>query len=449
METAYNEWDFYPLHLKPNEINNPLTILSDFLADDSLTGHLERLKEWRDYVLKEDFYKDIKGSPAGLLYFYKLNIRLVEAVHLLKEITANDYHLELADFFVSYNLPQYREQLFGWLEHGLSSHGAREFIETIDLIAVYENLEKLYATIWDIFIRSKELTGSQLKSTPLQRYPDTQLQSNPLSLYQLNDVIPSIYEELLAKVTSTIKHKLPTVQAVIYLGAPPDLADKIYLLVFTSNNEQRHAQSLASMIEESCRNFAKIVALVHYASVLLKGIENNNPFYNHALSCPVIYLSGDLLLPPYKPLKNSLSNDAKSFKWQRWYNQGKDFLSGADYYLKNNAYGAALFSLHQCTECLLTAIIRAVSSYSINNHNISRLLMLTVMFTDELIKVFDLSDEFIANRFEQLKHAYINVSYKDTFEPDPKVVDTLYQDIKELVIKVEQVYEKHLLINYL
>ena len=59
METAYNEWDFYPLHLKPNEINNPLTILSDFLADDSLTGHLERLKEWRDYVLKEDFYKDM------------------------------------------------------------------------------------------------------------------------------------------------------------------------------------------------------------------------------------------------------------------------------------------------------------------------------------------------------------------------------------------------------
>ena len=50
METAFNEWDFYPLHLKPKEINDPLLILHDFFADDSLAGHLERLKEWRDYV---------------------------------------------------------------------------------------------------------------------------------------------------------------------------------------------------------------------------------------------------------------------------------------------------------------------------------------------------------------------------------------------------------------
>jgi len=436
MVTAYNEWDFYPLHLNPNEIKDPLLIINDFFAEDSLFGHLERLKEWRDYVLKEDYYRDMKGSPAGLLYFYKLNIRLVEAVHLLNDIKDVPNHLELVNFFAPYNLPQYREQLFEWLEHGLSSYAAREFIETVDLITVYENLEKLYSAVWEIFSKSKEVSAPQL-------------QSNQLSLYQLNKVIPVIYESLLAKITSTIKHKLPSVQAVIYLGTPPDLVNKIYLLIFTANEEQRHAQSLAGMIEESCRDFAEIVALVHYASVLFNGVNNNNPFYKHALSCPVIYLSGDLLLPAYKSSYNKLSNEVALFRWQRWYGQGTDFLSGADYYIKNNAYGAALFSLHQSAECLLTAIIRAVLGYTINNHNLSRLLMLTGMFTNELINVFDMKDEMVNERFNQLKNAYINVSYKDTFEPDIKVVDMLYQDIKILVIKVEQVYEKHLLINSL
>lgn len=449
METACNEWDFCPLHLKPNEISNPLLILDDFFADDSLSGHLERLKQWRDHVLKDDYYRDMKGSPAGLFYFYMLNIRLIEAAHLLKEKTVNEYYSELTEFFATYNLPQYREQLYEWLEHGLSSHGAKEFIETADLIAVYENLGKLYSTVWEIYRNAKEIRGSQLQVIQTQRYRDTQLQSSQLSLYQLNNVIPSIYEGLLARVTSTIKHKLPSVQTVIYLGTPPDLADKIYLLIFTSNDEPRQAQSLASMIEESCREFARVVALVHYASVFFKGIENNNPFYNHALSCPVIYLSGELLLPSCKMVNHKLSTEAAAFKWQRWYSQGKDFLLGADYYIKNNAYGAALFSLHQCAECILTAIIRAILGYNINNHNLSRLLILTGMCTDELMKVFDLNDESVAIRFEQLKQAYINVSYKDAFEPDIKIVESLYLDVTELATKVEQVYEKHLLINSL
>lgn len=449
MDKTYNQWDFYPIHLKPNEINDPTLVIKDFFADDSLAGHLERLKEWRYFVLKEDYYRDAKGSPAGLLYFYKLNIRLIEAVHLLKETKPYVKHLAPVNFFAVYNLPQYREQLMEWLEHGLSSNGAREFIETIDLITVYEHLEKLYATIWKIFCSAKEVSGSKAGSNPIQIYPNTQLHSNQLSLYQLNNVVSSISENLLAKITSKVKHKLPTVQAVIYLGTPPYSADKIYLLVFTSNDEQRLAQNLAGMLEESCREFAQIIALVHHASTLFNGIQNNNPFFNHALRCPAIYLSGDLLLPAPKTLNIDLSNEASSFKWQRWYGQGKDFLSGANYYIRNHAFGAALFSLHQCAECVLIAIIRGVLGYSINNHNLSRLFILTGMFTNELINVFDMKDEVVVGRFEQLKQAYINVSYKDAFEPDIKDVDTLYQDLNELVTQVEQVYQKHLLTNSL
>ncbi len=80
----YNTWASCPINLSPKQTSDPLSVFSDFFSDDSLPGHLQRLKDWRDYVLKDDFYRDMKGSPAGLAYFYKLNVCLVEAAFLLK-----------------------------------------------------------------------------------------------------------------------------------------------------------------------------------------------------------------------------------------------------------------------------------------------------------------------------------------------------------------------------
>lgn len=439
MDKAYNEWDFFALSLKPIEVDNPLLVIKDFFSDDSLAGHLERLKEWRDFVLKEDYYRGMKGSPAGLLHFYKLNIRLVEATHLLKEGSYPDIYQQITGFFKAYNLPQYREQLGEWLEYGLSNHAAREFIETIDLVTVYENLEMLYAALWTLHQKADTKLNNGSNDTVIHNYPDSYI-----SRYQLNKAIPSIYETLISEIIAKIRHKLPSVQAVIYLGTPTAIGDKIYLLVFTSNDEQRQAQSLASMIEESCREIANVAALVHHASTLFNGINNNNQFFNSALSCPVVYLSGDLLLPARKSFNSGMASEAASFKWQRWQNQGRDFLSGAGYYYEKQAYNAALFSLHQAAECLLTAIIRAVIGYGINNHNLSRLLAITGMFTGDLIEIFELGDIMAKERFELLKHAYTNVRYKDSFEADPTTVEWLMERVTHLAVKVEDIYSAHL-----
>ena len=170
MEATFNQWESFPINLNTNEIANPLNVISDFFSDDSLNGHLERLTQWRDYVLKDDYFRDHKESPAGLLYFYKLNLHLVEAANLifkalplefnvefirgntftelaevlvgLSEAERLDLYAVLSNFFMAYSLQQYREQLYEWLEHGLSRKGANEFITSIDLITVYENLRR-------------------------------------------------------------------------------------------------------------------------------------------------------------------------------------------------------------------------------------------------------------------------------------------------------------------
>jgi hypothetical protein len=426
----YNEWDFYPVNLKPEEVKDPLLVLTAFFYDDWLPGHLERLKQWRDCVLTDDYYRDMKNSPAGLLTFYKLNICLVEAAYLLKDarsipnirqkfenITAEqnawrdypanllysellDPYLVLNDFFIAYNLPQYREQLYEWLEYGLSSKAANEFIETIDLVKVYENLQRLYSAAW--LIRQRTSEEPYLKEPDIAILPVDLTQ--PARLYKLNPIIEAGRQEQISKIISVIKHQMPSVQAVFYLGIAPGNPDKIYLLFFTANDEPRQAQSLSSMIEESCQDIAGIIALVHHASSLYTGLANGHSFFNKALSCPVVYLSGDMMLPVAGTSGNYTVSEHSVFNWERWHNQGKDFLSGAAYYLGIKAYNAALFSLHQCAECLLIAVIRAVLGYRVNNHNLSRLLKITEMFTGDLAEIFNLTDKEDAALFDLLKH---------------------------------------------
>jgi len=146
----YNPWAYLPLHLSPQEIKTPLSVIAAFFDDDRLPGQLAMLKAWREFVLKPDYYRGPKNSPSALLYFHKLNIALIEAMYLLHQSGATDKlnlssdelakeknswtvypvffstselhepFLFLQSFFAAYSLPQYREQLAAWLEHGLS-----------------------------------------------------------------------------------------------------------------------------------------------------------------------------------------------------------------------------------------------------------------------------------------------------------------------------------------
>jgi hypothetical protein len=310
---------------------------------------------------------------------------------LSKEQQLNPYLL-LDDFFNQYNLPQYRAMLYDWLEHGLSLQPAREFIEPLDLLTVHENLQKLFSAAW--FISQRLSAKPSLKcDAPMGRVPfslsanlsQAEREAHLVTLYQLGSNLQDKQAALISSLISIIIHKVSSVQAVIYLGAAPN--DKLYLLVLTDNGEQRLAQSLAGMIEDSCRETASVAALVHHASALFTALKRGNLFFNMALSRPVVYLFGELLLPTAMPL-SVVQHTASSSQWQHWYNLANDFYNGAGYHLKQGADNAALFCLHQCVECILVALVRAVLNYDINNHNLSRLLTITEMFTADLIKVF-------------------------------------------------------------
>lgn len=67
------------------------------------------------------------------------------------------------------------------------------------------------------------------------------------------------------------------------------------------------------------------------------------------------------------------------------------------------------------------------------------------MFTSDLVGQFELGTPANKQLFELLKHAYVNVRYRDAFEPDTQSVTGLYKVIKKLVSVTNKIYERHFL----
>lgn len=482
-EHIFNQWEHLPINLPSAQIADPLKVLDDFFSSAWLPQHIEELHKWRTAILEPSFFVDAKGSPVSLYTAYKNNLKLVEAAYLINAAYKNGYHrysqsiaknaeqLEsekqnwphfptllneselinplsvMEEFFNGFSLQEYREQLEEWLENGLSNQSADKWMESSKIITVYENLQKLYSATFLIHQRMSDdpylndFAQSDNNNLKPVRMEPTE--------YILNTLITSDQHEQLGQLVNTIKDKLPSVQAVFYLGVPPTGHATIYLLVLTDNNEHGLAQDISNHLEESCKKVTDVFILVHHAASLITATDEKNVFLKKAAGCPVIYLSGGLILPKQKDADYFFVKETAFRKWQRWHSQSQEFLKGAEYYLRIGAYNAALFSLHQTAECLLVAIVRFMTGYDINTHNLERLLKLTQMFTADIAAVFNLEDQENRKLFNILKGAYVDVRYRDSYESDPKTVLALSDLVKEMIVVIEKVHQKHLLASTL
>ncbi|WP_211166326.1 HEPN domain-containing protein [Mucilaginibacter robiniae] len=432
------------LHLTAGEKTNTLQVICDFFDDDRLSGQLERLRSWRDSVLRDDYFRGDKGSPSELLYFQRLNLRLLEALYQL--LQADGPHLggaknTVAAVFSQHPLPWYREQLEEWLEHGLSSKGAGEFITSASLITVYENLIQLYHAAAGIqeSIAAKNIESKNQILTPMKT----------VSLYQPDPSVDQHNTETISRVVSSIRHKVPLTRIIFYLGASPQPDLRLFFLVVTSDEERRQAQEISQQVEETCRPLGSITVIAMHAHLALSRSQDASSFFSRSLTCPVVFLSGELLptaLFPHR-LAERTPDDRATVCWQRWQGQARDFLKGAGYYLNEGMAEPALFSLHQAAECALCGIIKVVSGHQGGSHNLATLLKLTQLFTGDLKAVFDLNTPEGVQAFDLLKGAYVNVRYKDGYEVSIEPVKSLYMVVERCLTATQALYKRFMLIS--
>ncbi len=185
----YAPWESYPKKLSHFEVVNPLVVITDFFSANLLGGHRKKLKKWLHYAVKDKVYKDKRHGPGSLLFFYDLNVRLLEAAYLLyyndriaknEKVIVSATQLEVErklweDFpenlshkemhgpyqafkkvFRKISLQRYRDYLHEWLYAALYIKGGNDELEADEIKLVYKNMRKLYSAVWLIYHRENK-----------------------------------------------------------------------------------------------------------------------------------------------------------------------------------------------------------------------------------------------------------------------------------------------------
>jgi hypothetical protein len=77
-------------------------------------------------------------------------------------------------------------------------------------------------------------------------------------------------------------------------------------------------------------------------------------------------------------------------------------------------------------------------------HNLSRLLRLTLLFTDELKKVFELNTTEVAQLYQLLQNAYSQSRYNSSFDPDSDSVRILSKQVTMFNQVAKKVYQQYI-----
>jgi HEPN domain-containing protein len=497
---TFTPWDNMPKLLRHDEMMHPLRVVTDFFEIDNVEGHSARLKEWRDYAVKEPCYENEKHGPSLLLYTWEEHVRLTEAMYLLwheyrneswsyKKVSdeqlageketwdyystkldadqlANPY-LVVEKFFKHMSLAVYRDHLYDWLTMAMSKAVYRDpDLDAENVITVYENMLELHEAAWIIcqrnsdrphLIKQARMVQKETEATSAQPTDNEPLehlnvakQVKPYSSTEARLFKPLYPKPTpacalgLQKVKEDILDHYPTVQLIVYLGCHAD-PFTCYLLLLVSDEEKREEGHLSTNIEDHLQRLVQTYIILHKTISALDAMKRGQFFWHEALGRGhVVYRSESL--PDYEtsvtPL--ALRREQAQYQWNCWgTRQGLSLISGAEYYETIDSARLAAFSLHKATESILKAIIQAVLGYRIQMHNIARLLRLTLLFTDKLQAVFDLDTRAGAKAFEFLKTAYAQAHYSDTFEPEEDM-------IKLQVEKVEKLFHEALMVyNYL
>ncbi|QQL50148.1 HEPN domain-containing protein [Mucilaginibacter ginkgonis] len=474
--TRYTPFDHYPKFLSFNEIQNPLKPLYDFFTADSIKGHKAYLKEWRYYVINKDCFKGRKYGPGELLYEHELNIKMMEAAYLLmlsyndissdiKKVDKNQIKQEKKDWtYFPKNLrgkylvnpylalkkvfrqikPQsFRDSLNMWLSDALHTKPTDEVTETAEIIGVYDNLKLLYDVTWLIYQREsdepylKDNYGSVAKVKKIARR------------LVLKELFPAVNEKdksLLDKLVNFITERFPMIDMIFYPGKN-DNPEIFYLVLIRNIKDTSDDGELGNKIEDHCKHLAEVFAIVHQYDTVVKGLESGARFWTKLVGKGEVLYQRDrnIVLPAPQQINNATLIDRAENKWARWGSQGDLFIAAAENLLKNRNelkkadLILACFMLNQATRNYLKAIIESVIGYRVQAHNLSRLLKLTLLLTNEIRAAFKLDTEEGVQLYTFIKDAGQKASYFEEYNPDEGGIRAGLKIVKRLALVSETV----------
>jgi len=467
-------WERLPKYLHFDELQDPVLVIHDFFSSGELKDHRKDLKKWLFYVVNEQCYVDKRHGAGSLIFVYDLNLKLIEALFLLSDVysgkqgkgTMSAEVLEQAKqqgitfpknlsrkellspckainkCFRKMDIQQYRSSLHEWLRVALYYRAADESLPAGEILTVYHNLLRLYSAAWLIYQRDDKVLALDTTKNGSGSVSDQREK-----VYLIRDINPSptTAEKLgLDEIKKIMLRLFPTVQLISYLGSHSD-PFTFYLLVLIADDEKIPEHEISNKLEDNCRYLANVLTIVHKANSARTGVANGQRFWNKVLANGfLLYRADELDLPEPVVVDRSALLERARFHWDRWGEQGKIFLEGAELYRAAGNNRLAAFMLHQCVESILKALIQAILGYRVQMHNLSRLLRLSLLFTDDLKQVFGLESVEGQQLFTLLQASYSQSRYNAKFDPDAESVGLLAERVGTFCKAGEELLQQYM-----
>ncbi|PVD49616.1 hypothetical protein DC498_24090 [Terrimonas sp.] len=222
-----------------------------------------------------------------------------------------------------------------------------------------------------------------------------------------------------------------------------------FLLMLIADADGKPLYEWQDRVETICKNVLPVTAIVLPTTTLNQWSEQGHLFSRHVqVSALVIYDAGRFSMPKNitpvsEEVIKQLHKDHQEGITRAWV-----FLTGAEFFSRQNQNAMAAFMLHQSAEQALHTLISVATGYKTTTHNIDRLLRYGALVSYQLPDIFPRNTDKEKQLFQVLQEAYLASRYKDSYSVTSEDVYTLITRIKTVIAIAElsgkQAITKHL-----
>ncbi len=218
------------------------------------------------------------------------------------------------------------------------------------------------------------------------------------------------------------------------------ISDYDFLVVTKKNNIKEY--ELDDIVLNRTQHFKSPINLqVHEINYINEGLEFGQYFFTDIIKEGVLlYDTNEIQFSEPRILSLKELKEISQRYFDLWFNRGKEFLEGVDFFLSKEQLTLGAFILHQSTESFYYAALLVFTGYKPKTHNLLKLRKQAKQLSEELFLVFPVETDKDEKRlFDLLKRGYIDARYKEDYLITMEELAALIHRVKKMKDIVENI----------
>ena len=227
----------------------------------------------------------------------------------------------------------------------------------------------------------------------------------------------------------------------------PTTGTEFDLLIITNNEEKCLDHEIIQVCEQQAEPLGcRITTIVHKLVAVNEAIEQGRRFFTTLYHKGILLYNGnDLSLSqPPGTLNIATIKTRMETCWNKEFVMAQRFYDTARHCLMKGWNELCVFNLHQSVQHGCMALLRSITGYRSQTHNLSRLLALTENFSLLPAIIFPVVSDEETELFSLLRNAYSGARYKEDYTVSPEKATILTERVKQFLVIAEHLYHKHL-----